>query len=343
VDRNGADHQLLAGRYELGARLGHGGMGDVRAAYDHRLARPVAVKFLSAGLAEQPSARRRFEIEARAAARLVHPHVVTVFDTGDDGVPFLVMERLPGRTWRDEFVADGLPVDRVCQIGIEILSALQAAHDAGVIHRDIKPGNVLLTEDGHAEVADFGIAKTTEDLDQTLTGELLATPPYLAPERFAGQAATPASDIYSVGVVLYEALTGRRPFAGDTPMAVLHAIERGRPEPLGELRPDLPSFLVAAVERDVDEPKPTRTLVSAVAPVRAGQRRRRTVVVGLGVSLVAALAVGIAVAQNGADDPPEPAVEVATTAPVAESSTGGGPLPAPLDRSLRELERSITP
>jgi serine/threonine-protein kinase len=225
-------------------------MATVRDATDRRLGRPVAVKILRADLAEQPRARERFETEAHAAARLAHPNVVMVFDSGeDDGSPFLVMERLSGRTFADELAEGPVAVGRICDIGGEILAALAAAHAAGIIHRDIKPANVLLTDDGHAKVSDFGIAKTLDDGDQTQTAEVLATPGYLAPERLAGRPASERSDLYSVGVLLYEALGRRRPFSGDTPLALMHAIERGEAEPLMSLRPELPPAVVAVVER----------------------------------------------------------------------------------------------
>ncbi len=253
----------LAGRYELGSLLGHGGMGTVRDATDRRLGRRVAVKILRADLAEQPSARRRFETEAHAAARLAHPNVVTVFDSGEaEGVPFIVMERLPGRTLVDEIAAGPLSVDRVREVAREILAALEAAHEAGIIHRDIKPGNVLLTEDGHVKVSDFGIAKTVDDNDQTQTAELVATPEYLAPERLAGDPASKRSDLYAVGVLLYVALSGRRPFQGDTPLAVMHAIEHGHPEPLSSVRPALPADVIAVVERAMSR-DPSRRFDSA--------------------------------------------------------------------------------
>ena len=242
--------RLLAGRYELGRPLGQGGMGTVLDATDRRLARPVAVKILRADLARQPRARRRFETEAHAAARLSHPNVVIVFDSGeDDGVPFLVMERLPGRTLADELTAGPLSFERASLVASEVLSALAAAHAAGVIHRDVKPANVLHTDDGHVKVSDFGIAKTTDDLDQTQTVELFATPGYLAPERLAGEPASQRSDIYSVGVLLYEALSGKQPFTGDSPLAVMRAIESGSAEPLASMRAGLPARFVAGVER----------------------------------------------------------------------------------------------
>jgi eukaryotic-like serine/threonine-protein kinase len=255
--------RALVGRYELRSLLGHGGMGAVHDAVDRRLGRPVAVKILRADLAEQPTARRRFETEAHAAARLAHPNVVTVFDSGeDDGIPFLVMERLPGGTFADELATGPVSVDRVREVVGEILAALGAAHAAGIIHRDIKPGNVLLTEDGHVKVSDFGIAKTVDDLDQTQTAELVATPGYLAPERLAGGAASQRSDLYSVGVLLYEALSGRRPFGGDTPLAVMRAIERGQAEPLTSFRPSPPADVIAVVERAMSR-DPRRRFASA--------------------------------------------------------------------------------
>ncbi|HEV7526650.1 MAG TPA: serine/threonine-protein kinase [Acidimicrobiia bacterium] len=255
--------RTLAERYELGAVLGHGGMGTVRDATDARLARPVAVKILRADLAQQATARRRFETEAHAAARLTHPNVVMVFDSGEDhGVPFLVMERLPGRTLADELASGPMDTERALDVAREILAALEAAHDAGIIHRDIKPGNVLLTDDGHVKVSDFGIAKTVDDLDQTQTTDLVATPGYLAPERLAGEPASCRSDLYSVGVLLYEALSGRRPFAGQTHLALMRAIERGDAVPLASIRPEVSAGLVAVVERAM-EVDPTARFDSA--------------------------------------------------------------------------------
>jgi serine/threonine protein kinase len=262
-EADASEAPALAGRYELGPLLGHGGMGAVHDAIDRRLGRPVAVKILRTDLAEQPNARRRFETEAHAAARLVHPNVVTVFDSGEHGgIPFLVMERLPGRTLADEFAAGPVSVERVRQVAREILAALAAAHTAGIIHRDIKPGNALLTEDRHVKVSDFGIAKTVDDIDQTQTVELVATPGYLAPERLAGEPASQRSDLYSVGVLLYEALSGRRPFEGDTPLAVMRAVESGHAEPLASLRPALPADVIAVVERAMSR-DPRRRFASA--------------------------------------------------------------------------------
>ena len=259
---------LIAGRYELGSLLGRGGMAAVYAGTDRRLRRDVAVKLLHPEMAARPDVRRRFEAEARAAAGLAHANVVAVFDTGEhDGVPFIVMERLPGTTLAD--VLCDAPVDprRVRGIAGDVLGALGAAHAAGIVHRDVKPGNILICDDGRAKVADFGIA-TRVDADPTSAGHLIGTPAYLAPERLAGDAASPRSDLYSLGVVLYEALAGTKPFTGDPPLAVAHAIQQGTYASLGEVRPGLDPRLVDAVERAMAR-EPAERFASAAAMAAA--------------------------------------------------------------------------
>nr|MDQ3575977.1 serine/threonine protein kinase [Actinomycetota bacterium] len=244
--------EVIADRYELGGLLGRGGMGEVRDGLDRRLGRPVAVKLLRRDLAAEPELRRRFEAEARAAAPLTHPNVVAVYDTGEqDDVPYIVMERLAGRTVADEMVEGPLEPARVERLAREVLAALDVAHRAGVVHRDIKPGNLLLTPDSSVKVADFGIAKVAEALgpDVTMTGEVVGTPAYLAPERLEGRPATASSDLYSLGVVLYEALSGTKPYSGDTPWGLAQAVMAGQHRPLDEVAPGLPPALVAATER----------------------------------------------------------------------------------------------
>jgi serine/threonine-protein kinase len=228
-----------------------------------------------------------------------------VYDTGEhDGLPYIVMERLPGETLADRIAAG--PVDPVWlrQVACEVLDALATAHAAGLVHRDVKPGNILLTADGHAKIADFGIAKSLEGssdtLDLTGTGQLLGTPAYLPPERLDGALATARSDLYSLGVVLYEALAGVRPFPGDTPLATARAVVAGDFRPLRELRPDLDPTLVATVERAMAT-DPDRRFASAGAmaaalsleshvPPAAGTP---TVVDGLGVEGLGAPATSI--------------------------------------------------
>jgi len=225
-------------------------MGEVWSATDLRLSRPVAVKVLSAQMASEANVRERFEVEARSAARLTHPNVVLVYDSGEsEGTPFLVMELLPGRTLADEVALGALDPQRARRVGIEVLGALAASHHAGILHRDIKPGNVLLTVDDVAKVGDFGIAKSTEGLNLTSTGLIVGTAAYLAPERVTGEPASVQSDIYAVGVVLYEALSGCKPFEADTPIAIMRAVEAHDVVPLSQACPDLDPGLVATVER----------------------------------------------------------------------------------------------
>jgi serine/threonine protein kinase len=244
------DRKVLLDRYELGEIIGVGGMGEVRAAQDLTLDRPVAIKFLRPHLGPTAEIRARFDTEAKAAARLNHPNIVGVFDSGDDeGVPFIVMERLSGRTLADRIAEGPFNEWEARRIGLEVLSALEASHEEGILHRDLKPGNVMLTEKGVAKVVDFGIAKAVEGLDLTDSGLTLGTPGYLAPERIAGDPATPATDVYSVGVILYEMLTGKKPYEADTPVGLLRALQEGEPEPLERARPDLHPTFAAIIER----------------------------------------------------------------------------------------------
>jgi len=264
---------LIAERYELGPLLRRGGMAEVHAGTDRRLERSVAIKLLRPDMADRDDVRLRFESEARAAARLSHPNAVAVFDTGEhEGQPYIVMERLPGRTLAD-VIADG-PVDPewLIPMAAGVLSALGAAHAAGIVHRDVKAANILLTADGSAKIADFGIAKSAElvsgaapgVIDLTLTGQLIGTPAYLAPERLAGAPATFLSDLYSMAVVLYEALAGTKPFAGSSFVAVANAVQAGTHVPLAEARPGLDPAVVDAVERAMDR-DPSRRFASAEA------------------------------------------------------------------------------
>jgi serine/threonine-protein kinase len=213
----------------------------------------------------------RFLAAEDVAARLTHPNVVLVYDSGEeDGTPFLVMELLPGRTLADELVVGSLDPDQARRVGIEVLSALAASHQAGILHRDIKPGNVLLTTNGTAKVGDFGIAKSTEGLHLTSTGMIVGTAAYLAPERVTGQSASPQSDIYAVGVVLYEALTGRKPFDADTPIGMMRAVEAHEVIPLSEFCPGLEPDLVATIEKAMAK-DPGQRFVSAAAMASALQ------------------------------------------------------------------------
>lgn len=237
----------LLGRYELGDVLGRGGMSEVRDGWDLKLNRPVAIKLLRND--DRPENRERFATEARAAATLTSPHIVVVHDVGEhDGLPFIVMERLPGVTLADHIAKGPLAPNFVRALLDSVLAALATAHDAGIVHRDVKPGNVLFTPTGEAKLADFGIAKTAESV-HTMTGEIVGSVAYLSPERLTAKPATPADDLYAVGVVGYEALTGRRPFPQTALGPLAHAILHETPPPLAAVRRDAPPSLAAVIER----------------------------------------------------------------------------------------------
>jgi serine/threonine protein kinase len=245
----GPEAIVVADRYELGPVVGRGGMGEVRRARDTRLSRDVAIKVLNRDEATPSETLTRFEYEARAAAAVAHPNIVAVYDYGDDGERlYLVMELLDGRTLHHEMADGPLPASRVVPIVLDVLAGLGAAHARGILHRDIKPGNVLFDARGRAKLGDFGVA-TSGTLDLTQTGMVLGTPAYLAPERVEGRRATAQSDLYAMGVLCYEALSGEKPFAGDSQLAMARAIERGVTVPLHEREPDVPQPLSDVVMR----------------------------------------------------------------------------------------------
>jgi peptide/nickel transport system substrate-binding protein len=245
---------MFGARYELRALLGSGGMARVHLAYDTRLGRTVAVKTLLPELARDPEARRRFAREARAAAGLNHPGIVTVHDqdevtTDDSVVPYLVMEHIEGRTLA-ELARDQAPmeVERAVRITCDILDALAHAHTRGLVHRDVKPSNVLITTGGAVKVADFGIARVVHSLSRiTGTGSAIGTPGYMAPEQCAGDAVDARSDLYAVACMLTELLTGTVPFAGATPLSVMYAHVHQTPMPPSARNPLVPPDLDAIV------------------------------------------------------------------------------------------------
>ncbi|MGW1891290.1 protein kinase domain-containing protein [Streptomyces sp. NPDC002004] len=250
------EQRLLAQRYELVAQLGRGGMGTVYRAVDHRLRRTVAVKTLSAELARQPQFLARFQREAHAAAALNHPGIATVHDVGEDAdggsaEPYLVMEYVEGRTL-GHLVSDGpLPVAQAVDVTRQVLEALQHSHRHAIAHRDIKPANVMLTAAGTVKVLDFGIAKALSEAATRLTGTGVAvgTPAYLSPEQITGSESDHRTDLYAVGCLLYELLTGRPPYTGESPFSVMHQHLAGDPVPPSRLRPELPAALDAVVLR----------------------------------------------------------------------------------------------
>ncbi len=239
---------VIAGRYRLERRVGEGGMAEVYLAHDELLDRPVAVKVLRQALAQDRVLRERFVREAQAAARLDHPHIVGVYDLGEwGGRPFLVMEWVEGPTLASLIRERGpLPVPLACELGAQIASALAYAHGRGLIHRDVKPHNILLKAEGgrwEAKLADFGLAKVLSATSLTLTQEVFGTPQYVAPEVVRGERVTPAADLYSLGVVLFEMLTGQTPFAGENPAEVAFKHLSASPPPPSKFNPQVPPLL----------------------------------------------------------------------------------------------------
>ena len=239
----------LSGRYRLVRRIATGGMGAVHEAIDERLGRPVAVKLLKEEYVDDPTFVARFVREARAAAALGHPNIAQVFDSGQDGdVHFIVMEFVDGKHLGQVLREQGRLDARVAvDVVGQVCEALAVAHAAGIVHRDIKPGNVLVRADGHVKVTDFGIAHRSGDTALTGTGMVLGTAQYLSPEQASGQVATPASDVYAAGVLLYQLLTGAVPFEGDSPLAVALAHVRDDVPPVRELAPEVPASVAAVV------------------------------------------------------------------------------------------------
>jgi eukaryotic-like serine/threonine-protein kinase len=245
---------LLGGRYELGPVIGYGGMAEVRRGRDVRLGRDVAIKMLRSDLARDPTFQSRFSREAQSAASLNHPAIVAVYDTGEDThggetTPYIVMEYVEGRTLRQVLEGEGrLLPQRALEITAQICTALDEAHRAGIVHRDVKPANVMLTPAGEVKVMDFGIARAlTSTSTMTQTAAVIGTAHYLSPEQARGEHVDARSDVYSVGCLLYELLTGAPPFSGDTAVAVAYQHVREDPVPPSRLESDVSASVDAIV------------------------------------------------------------------------------------------------
>jgi serine/threonine protein kinase/Tfp pilus assembly protein PilF len=244
------------GHYQIVALIGRGGMGEVYRAHDTKLDRDVALKILPAEMATDPARLERFEREAKTVAGLNHPHIVTLHSVEEEsGLRFLTMELVEGRSLDELLTAEGLPLAKVFEIGIAVADALAAAHERGIIHRDLKPANVMLTHDGRVKVLDFGLAKLTEDprttsqqaattiAPITADGVVVGTAPYMSPEQLRGKDVDFRSDLFSLGILLYELATGKRPFDGETNADVISSILKETPPAVTHLKPDLPRHL----------------------------------------------------------------------------------------------------
>lgn len=251
--------RVLAGRYRVDELIGHGGMAKVYRGYDLTLGRAVAIKILDPELARDTAFRTRFRLEAQSASRMSHPSIVRVFDAGDEAdapgsgtvTPYIVMELIHGTLLKDIISSGPVPVDDAVRYVDGILEALDYSHRAGVVHRDIKPGNVMVTEKGQVKVMDFGIARAVSDSSSTVaeTTQIIGTAAYFSPEQAKGEPVDARADLYSTGVVLYELLTGRQPFRGESPVAVAYQHVSETPLPPSEVNEDSPGALDPIVLR----------------------------------------------------------------------------------------------
>src|SRR5271156_2688822 len=258
---------LLGGRYRLDAQIGRGGMSTVYRSFDTVLERPVAIKLMHREIATDSDQLERFRREARSVAQLNHPHVVTVIDAGEEalpdanypgadgggvGTPYIVLEYVEGETLKDLIRREGpLEIPQAIAYAIEIARALGAAHERHIVHRDVKPQNVLISVEGGAKITDFGIARTLTEESMTMAGRVLGTTDYVSPEQALGQPVTGQSDLYSLGVVLYEMLTGEVPFRGETPVAVAMRHVREDVPDVQLLRPEVSAATASVVDHAV--------------------------------------------------------------------------------------------
>lgn len=279
-------------RYELSSRIAIGGMGEVWEATDLIIGRPVAIKILKDEYLGDPGFLERFRAEARHAALVNHEGIANVYDYGEEeGSAFLVMELVPGEPLSSVLEREhSLPADRVLDIVAQTATALHAAHAAGLVHRDVKPGNMLITPDGRVKITDFGIARIADQVPLTATGQVMGTVQYLSPEQASGHAASPATDVYSLGIVAYEALAGRRPFTGESQVAIAMAQINDTPADLPDSVPEPVRRLVMSCIAKNPTDRPTTSALLA----RAAQALRRGDVLAAASAVPAVLPAGVA-------------------------------------------------
>jgi eukaryotic-like serine/threonine-protein kinase len=319
------------GPYRVVRRLGHGGMGVVWLAHDPRLDRQVALKLLPAHRSTDDAARQSLTEEAKAASALDHPHIASIYDIGDapDGRVFIAMAFYEGESLRDRLERGRLSVDEALAVATPLADALAAAHAAGIVHRDVKPGNVILTPSGGVKLVDFGVAKLPAV--PAATSPMAGTPPYMSPEQIRGEEVDGRADIWSLGVVLYEMLAGRRPFGGADEAALLRAIQSESPPKLRRLRSEIAAPLARIVERCLARSPAARfasaselrDALRAVSGTGTARRRGQLRSAALAVALTAGLAAGIRLLVGGGTVPPTPSN--GATAAFAPGAPTSGP------------------
>ncbi len=330
--------RLISGRYRLIAPLGDGGMATIWRAVDEQLDREVAVKILRPQFSSDPGFTARFKQEARAAGGLSHPNIVGVYDygtDGPDGEQYIVMELVDGRDLATILRERGsLSIDDSVRVGIATASALEVAHRKGIVHRDVKPGNIMITDDGDVKVTDFGIARAVAEASMTVTGTTLGSVHYFSPEQARGDEVTGASDVYSLGIVLFEMLTGRRPFEADTAAAVaLKRLNEDPPTPasLGHaLPPGLEAIVMRAMAREPTDRFPDAgALAEALRVWRRDPDATPVAAAAVGAGAAAAVAAGAAAAQTPPGGEPTVYVPPRVTSPADRQAVGTAP---PYDR-----------
>jgi len=343
--------RILAGRYEVGELIGRGGMAEVHIGHDARLGRTVAIKILRSDLARDPSFQARFRREAQAAAGLNHPSIVAVYDTGEDvyteptgataHVPFIVMEYVEGHTVRD-ILRDGqaVPIEEAIEITAGVLSALEYSHHAGIVHRDIKPANVMLTPTGAVKVMDFGIARAVADSAATMTQTqaVIGTAQYLSPEQARGETVDARSDLYSAGCLLFELLTGRPPFIGDSPVAVAYQHVREIAPAPSSVASDVPEVLDRICAKALAKERDAR--YSSAAEFRADLEAAARGGAVAAPAVAPALLAGGATTQVLAADPASTQVLPGEAPAWAPTGPGTSVLPTPNGEEPEEEQKS---
>ena len=367
--------RVVADRYAVGELLGRGGMAEVWAGTDRVLDRPIAIKVLGSWLAHDATFVERFRREALAAARVSHPNLVAVYDAGaEDGTPYIVMERVPGETLADTLGRHGpLEPARAARIAAEVARALGVAHAAGIVHRDVKPGNVMVTPGGRAKLMDLGIARSLDGETITKASTVLGTAGYVSPEQVRGERVDARSDLYSLGCVLYEMVTGKPPFDADSPVAVAYRHVHQDPAAPSDVVPGVPASIDAATRRAMAKDPEDRfasaaefaaALEKATAPVaplaptaplpvappgprHAARRPRRPswwpglVLIAAGLALAAALAFGLLDGDTPKSPPVRSPSPSTRPSPSASASSSPSASPTPTVDSLQAAVDSL--